>query len=440
MADVFPTSIVANPYLEELTASIRGKAIPWEGYHKASLITEDELRMLKLYESRTQQGSSQFLAQDGNLFAKLFITLLDKLVRVDTLQYLLVVVDDILEENREHAALFHQTSAENPKFPYEPFVKCLSKDDEFLSLKASKILSSLICTDKSRHQGVDLSQFINWIVTQLRSQNSSAVDIAVQNLESLLTVSECRQAFYQTNGVSILISLLKNSNGNPQAQYQLIFCFWLLSFEKNIAAEINSKYDIIPIFMDVAKTTVKEKVIRAVISTFRNLIEKAPEQNMAAMLVHKLLNFVENLASRKWSDADVPEDLEFVKVQLEENFHSLTTFDEYVSELESGKLSWTPPHQSEQFWQQNFSRLNENDYSLLRMLSRLLSTSSDPLVLAVGTHDIGQYVKHYPNGKKIVQEIGVKQRIMELMTHENPDVRYQALLAVQKLMVNAWDA
>jgi hypothetical protein len=40
---------------------------------------------------------------------------------------------------------------------------------------------------------------------------------------------------------------------------------------------------------------------------------------------------------------------------------------------------------------------------------------------------------------RIVQEIGAKQRIMELMTHEDQDVRYQALSAVQKYMTNAWE-
>ncbi|KAK9763387.1 H(+)-transporting V1 sector ATPase subunit H [Basidiobolus ranarum] len=182
--------------------------------------------------------------------------------------------------------------------------------------------------------------------------------------------------------------------------------------------------------------TVKGMVLTHFI--YQNFVEKAPEQNMAPMLVHKLLHFVESLTTRKWSDADIPQDLEYIKTELEKNFQSLTTFDEYVSELESGKLSWTPTHQSEHFWQQNFSRLSENDYALLKVLSSLLRTSTDPVVLTVGTHDVSQYVKYYPNGKKVIQEIGTKQRIMELMTHENSEVRYQALLTVQKLMVNAW--
>ncbi|CAG8776842.1 3782_t:CDS:2, partial [Acaulospora morrowiae] len=71
------------------------------------------------------------------------------------------------------------------------------------------------------------------------------------------------------------------------------------------------------------------------------------------------------------------------------------------------------------------------------ILARLLVTSIDPLVLAVAAHDLGQYVKYYPNGKKFLQEIGAKQQIMELMTHEDPEVRYHALIAVQKYMAQA---
>jgi V-type H+-transporting ATPase subunit H len=65
--------------------------------------------------------------------------------------------------------------------------------------------------------------------------------------------------------------------------------------------------------------------------------------------------------------------------------------------------------------------------------------SSDPTVLAVACYDIGQYAKFHPSGKKYLQDLGAKQRVMELMTHENAEVRYNALLAVQNHMATAWD-
>jgi V-type H+-transporting ATPase subunit H len=83
-------------------------------------------------------------------------------------------------------------------------------------------------------------------------------------------------------------------------------------------------------------------------------------------------------------------------------------------------------------------------------------------VLAVAAHDIGQYVKHYERGKKsvdllynrmchlysvcflgrcrIVTDLGAKTRVMELMTHQDSDVRYRALLSVQQLVSQPWVA
>jgi V-type H+-transporting ATPase subunit H len=70
-----------------------------------------------------------------------------------------------------------------------------------------------------------------------------------------------------------------------------------------------------------------------------------------------------------------------------------STFDEYSSEIESGHLSWTPPHRSEEFWHENAPKLIEQNNRLLKVITQLLTTSKDPLVLAVVCHDIGQLVK-----------------------------------------------
>lgn len=199
------------------------------------------------------------------------------------------------------------------------------------------------------------------------------------------------------------------------------------------------KYDVIALLVEIAKSAVKEKVIRVSVATLKNLVEKAPSQNLAAMLVAKLLPFTENLSTRKWSDADILEDIDYIKERLQEDFQSLTTFEQYASEVETGKLEWSPPHKSELFWKENSSKLETHNYQLLRTLARLLSTSTSPLVLSIAASDIGYYVKYSSKtGKNILQDIGAKQRIMELMTHEDQEVRYQALLAVQKYMHQAW--
>jgi V-type H+-transporting ATPase subunit H len=56
----------------------------------------------------------------------------------------------------------------------------------------------------------------------------------------------------------------------------------------------------------------------------QNLVTKAPAQNLPAMLVAQLFPFVKNLASRKWTDEDVPEDVTFLRDELNARFESLT--------------------------------------------------------------------------------------------------------------------
>ncbi|KAJ2959036.1 hypothetical protein NQZ79_g5447 [Umbelopsis isabellina] len=435
-----PLALVSNSFLEGKIAQMRNRPVPWEGYQRANLITSEEFDLIQRIDKKSPEEVKTLVDERGDTYANLYLHLLDTLNRPDTIQHVLLLIDNFLTDHEEHVRYFHEASKKNSNYPFEPLFKHLRVNDDFVPLQTSKILTIFACSAPSP-ASVDLSSYFSWVATQLQGDDLRLVDLVVQELESVLRVREYRMTFWNTTKApEALINILRRVSPGPQMQYQVIFCLWLLTFDSQIAATINRQYDVIPLLVDIAKSAIKEKVIRVVIATFRNLVEKQPEANLAAMLVAKLLPFTENLSTRKWSDSDILEDIEFLKSELQENFQSLSTFEEYSSEVETGKLTWSPPHKSEVFWKENAQRLNEQDYRLLRILARLLSTSQNPLVLSIAAHDIGQYVKYSSkDAKKIVQEIGAKQRIMELMTHEDQDVRYQALSAVQKYMTNAWE-
>ncbi|KAI8637446.1 armadillo-type protein [Parasitella parasitica] len=436
-----PLVLVSNPYLEKKASIIRQKPILWEGYERASLLTHEQVELIKAIDKKPPHVIQDAMNQKGQTYASLILYLLQNLSRPDTIQYVCLMTDDILSANDDNARYFHQTSQDDASFPFAPFIRILESDDEFMALETSKVLTILACSAPSSCS-VDLSALFNWITRKLTGSQNDVVNLVIQELESLLRVDKYRLSVWNTqNAIKELIHrlFLNKSASTPQIQYQIIFCLWLLTFEKEIAAQINQKYDVIPLLVEIAKSAVKEKVIRVSVATLKNLVEKAPSQNLAAMLVAKLLPFTENLSARKWSDADILEDIDYIKERLQEDFQSLTTFEQYASEVETGKLEWSPPHKSELFWKENSSKLEQHNYQLLRTLARLLSTSANPLVLSIAASDIGYYVKHSSKaGRNILQDIGAKQRIMELMTHDDQEVRYQALLAVQKYMHQAW--
>ena len=75
---------------------------------------------------------------------------------------------------------------------------------------------------------------------------------------------------------------------------------------------------------------------------------------------------------------------------------------------------------------------------LFRCLASILRTCEDPKKLAIAAFDVGQYIDHHPIGKKNIDKLETKHDIMKLISHEDSDVRYNALNSVQKYMSNLW--
>lgn len=119
------------------------------------------------------------------------------------------------------------------------------------------------------------------------------------------------------------------------------------------------------------------------------------------MVQCKVLKQLEILiqAGQKIEDPEIKEDLDFLIEKLQISVQDLSSFDEYSTEVRSGRLEWSPVHTSEKFWRESAARLNEKNYELLKILVRLLEVSKEPLVLSVAAHDLGEYVRHYPRGK-----------------------------------------
>ncbi|ORX49800.1 ATPase, V1 complex, subunit H [Hesseltinella vesiculosa] len=426
-------SVIQHSYFDDTIATIKQVTIPWQDYQRSGLLTFDEVAMIQHVENASAQEIDLIMQEHGLHYAGLYLDLMGKLARIDAVKKVLVMIQEMLNSDEEgRIALFHQASTHRPDYPFQPFHKALPINDEFIGLQASKVLTLLLTSTDRQDQ--DIADLFRWMTFQLQQQNAYVVDIHIQMLTCLFHVPDYRLVFWNSlHAPDMLVAIVKQGNQDPQKVYETLFALWLLTFHRTVASQLNQKFDLLPTLIDIAKSAVKEKVIRMTMAIFRNLIDLAPRQNLAAMLVGELLTLVQHLSTRRWQDQELVEDIQCIQEQLQENFHSLTTFEVYASEVETGKLEWSPPHQSETFWRRHAIKLNEDDDRLLRQLTRLLVTSQQPKVLAIACHDLGQYAKHMSkDGKSQLEKVGAKQKIMELMTHHDQQVRYQALTATQK--------
>ncbi|KAJ2337456.1 H(+)-transporting V1 sector ATPase subunit H [Coemansia sp. RSA 2681] len=459
-----PPAMVNNQFFDEFTEKVRVKPIPWEGYSRAGLISGDELRELKEYQHLTAAANTKS-RDDLVQYLGLLVQLTEKLSSIDALQYLLVQVDDIISVSGGGGGGCGEQLQ-------RAMFRCLEKKDDYLGLKASKILVGAIAGGSSggssaeaEQRAFPYSRLFGYLERCMRSELTSVVDVAVQVMQSALRARRARTVLFSdeaaapclTQLVDVLRrtqqSLMPSSSASaaaprargvvavPQTQYEVVFCLWLLSFERPIAAALDRRLDVIAITAEIARSAVKEKVVRIVIALWANLLRLAAAANVPAMLVARVPACLATLgAGRSFKDEDLRSDLKQLADDLAEHTGVMTTWDEYLNEVASGKLAWSPAHRSEQFWKLHVRRMDEHDHRVVRQLADVLAEpAASETALAVACHDLSQYVRLNPDGKRLLARIGAKARVMALMTSSScPDVRYEALLCVQQIMLNAW--
>jgi len=116
-----------------------------------------------------------------------------------------------------------------------------------------------------------------------------------------------------------------------------------------------------------------------------------------------------------------------------------SNFNRYEREIKMKKLSWGFIH-SEKFWVQNYLAFEKDEFAVVKALIDVVSDDrSDSVTLAVACHDIGEFARLHPSGKVVLARWPrAKAAVMERMTHQDREVAREALLCVQKLMLNRW--
>jgi len=181
----------------------------------------------------------------------------------------------------------------------------------------------------------------------------------------------------------------------------------------------------------------KEKTTRLLLATLNNLLSTNKETLIPAATTARLPALLGNLGGRHLTDSDLLEDLDELKTMLEEYTKNQTTFDEYVDEINSGHLRWSPPHRNPTFWRENARRiLEDKKEELPKKLAEILAKGweSDKKVLAIGCNDVGHMVKEVPEQRTTLEKLGLKARLLELMGDSDESVRWESLKAVGEWM------
>lgn len=312
-----------------------------------------------------------------------------------------------------------------------------------------------------------------WIVSQLRS---TSVGLAIPAMTALMGCTESRLLFAASGGIKYLARHLKTggkkasttkaadkkkipagSSASVQQLYELTFCLWTMTYELNGSASVRADFAkdgmAVAALVDLVSMAPREKVVRVALAALRNLAACTAQVNpgptgtpkidgvvfLSEMIACGLMKAIEHLKDRQWTDPDIIDDIQVIHKLLVENYKEMSRWEVYKNEVESGHLQWGTVH-TEPFFKENARMMegSDGDFKLLKVLIALLSSKDDD-VAAIACYDIGEFVRHYPNGRAIAKRLGAKELVMPLIEHENPELQRHALQCVSKIMVQNWE-
>jgi len=356
------------------------------------------------------------------------------------LQYILTVLYDMLREDGSCYGLFDDALKDGCNI-YKPVMAMLERSrekngDAYAADKGAWLLSAIIGHSPKYFSQQDVKLFVSLLMT-----GTACTELGVLEAVANLLKSEAfRATTWNSDGVPKCIFKVDPKAASP-VLYKCVFAIWMLSFDVDLIKGMKN-YDVIKKLKALIVYSRVEKVIRLCLTVLKNFLTQKAYVGAGIcedIVEEGVLEAVQALEYEKWRDADLYDDIKEVAQSIQTEVSMLSNFDRYMKELESGTLAWGFIHSSK-FWGENVMKFEQDGFKALKLLANLL-TSDNATTVAVACHDLGEFVSLHPLGKKKVSQLGVKERVMELMGSTDPnyrEVRREALLCCQKIMLNKW--
>uniref|UniRef100_A0A0K8T9X0 V-type proton ATPase subunit H n=1 Tax=Lygus hesperus TaxID=30085 RepID=A0A0K8T9X0_LYGHE len=331
--------LAATSVLQQQASEIRQQRVNWQSYLQGQMITQEDFNFITAFDRADQATRAKLINEHRGLLAKTFLNLLEHVSKDLTIQYVLVMIDDMLQEDRSRVEIFREHSTRKKEPVCGQFLNLLNGSDGFIVNMTATIIAKIACWSPDLMDRADLNFYLTWLKDQLKLNNNDYMQSVARCLQLMLRIDDFRAAFISVDGISTLMSVL-SGRVNFQIQYQLIFCIWVLTFNAKLAERMN-KFSVIPILADILSDSVKEKVTRIILAAFRNLIEKPEDsaiskEHCIAMVQSKVLKQLSILEQRKFDDEDIVEDVQFLNEKLQASVQDLSSFDEYATEVKTG--------------------------------------------------------------------------------------------------------
>ena len=337
----------------------------------------------------------------------------------------------------KHAYLF---TSDGTRLVDAPFLRALNSPDIYLQKSASLGLACLY----TKCDG-NMDSLVQWINSKLTSPEAGTWELAAPALSMVARRESACQMILASGGVANVVGVLTRLgvNGNAQQIYELCFILWTMALGTDGSQDLKAflSAGTIRVLYDICSSAPSRKVVRMAIAALANLAHTENADVLTEMLTAGLDRLLDNIISsnshKQANDPEFEADVKFLHDVLARNFRDLSSFDKWTSEVKTGALRWGIVH-TDKFWRENAKMVEQDEFKMLKMLIALLE-SNDATIVAIALYDLGEFTRHYPNGRVVASRLKGKDIALQMIGHSDPAIQTQALQCISKIMVTNWD-
>ena len=136
---------------------------------RSQMISEQDFNFISRFDSAPDGRTRDAVISENPLqLAQTFYNLLSQISKDTTMQYLLTLLDDILQEDKTRVEIFKQYSAKRQESPWVLLLTLLNRPVGFIMNMTSRVIAKIACWSKEQMTGSDLNFYLTWLKDQLK--------------------------------------------------------------------------------------------------------------------------------------------------------------------------------------------------------------------------------------------------------------------------------
>jgi V-type H+-transporting ATPase subunit H len=132
------------------------------------MIGQDDFNFISRFDGADAVTRKALIQENPHQLAKTFMNLLSQISKDATIQYLLTLLDDLLQEDKSRVAIFKDYAAKKRESVWIQLLTLLNRPVGFIMNMTSRVIAKMACWSREVMMGSDLQFYLTWLKDQLK--------------------------------------------------------------------------------------------------------------------------------------------------------------------------------------------------------------------------------------------------------------------------------